>query len=97
MTVRLIARNFADNRTINAPKFTHVPSRNSRILTNFVEVCYHHFRSATIVEREKEMFFTHSCVRNCIDLSRVKTELSKKSFYPWHLHYSSGPGCSDVL
>ena len=43
MTVRLIARNFADNRAINAPKFTGVPSRNSRILTNFGEVCYHHF------------------------------------------------------
>ena len=42
-------------------------------------------------------FFTHSCVKNCIDLSRVKTELLKRSFYPWHLHYSSGPCCSDVL
>ena len=42
-------------------------------------------------------FFKHSCVKNCIHLSRVKTELLKRSFYPWHLHYSSGPGCSDVL
>ena len=42
-------------------------------------------------------FFTHSCVKNCIDLSRVKTELLKRSFYPWHLHYSSGPACSNVL
>ena len=43
MTVRLIARNFAGNRAINAPKFTGNPYRNSRILTNFGEVCYHHF------------------------------------------------------
>ena len=43
MTVRLIARNFAENRATNAPKFTGVPSRNPRILTNFGEVCYHHF------------------------------------------------------
>ena len=43
MTVRLLSRNFADNRAINAPKFTGVPSRNSRILTSFGEVCYHHF------------------------------------------------------
>ena len=25
--------------------------------------------------------FTHSYVKNCIDLSRVKTELLKRSFY----------------
>ena len=27
----------------NCTEFTGIPSRNSRILTNFGEVCYHHF------------------------------------------------------
>ena len=63
MTVRLIARNFADNRAINAPKFTGVPSRNSRIFDEFrrslLSSLLHSVvkdPTATIVEREKEMF-----------------------------------------
>ena len=64
MSVLFIARNFADNRTINTPKFTHIPSRNSRILTNFVEVCYHHFRTAFCHycwKRKGNVFYAQLC------------------------------------
>ena len=43
-------------------------------------------------------FFTHSCVNNCTDLSRVKTKLTVKEdkcccpFIRDILHYSSGRG-----
>ena len=37
-TTVLTARNFADNKTIDASNFTDIPSRNPQILTNFGEV-----------------------------------------------------------
>ena len=139
MSVRLIAQNFADNGTINAPKYTSVPSQNSETfaIITFAQCCWrpncHYcwkrkgnvselvwsatsFVSLTIYSTGWEdnnklmngpiflLFFffffyaqLHSCVNNCIDLLRVKTVLLKRSFYPWHLHYSSGPACSNVL